>query len=98
MPASEGTSDKEDDKINQVDVLRLKHRQELVLIEMPFHSEIDNFQRILFGSAKRITDHLKREIPCGELRKVYSIHPLYFDIGQGNDYAYRGLMHFNGKH
>jgi hypothetical protein len=33
-----------------------------------------------------------------QLRKVYSINIVYFDIGQGNDYVYNGTTNFIGKH
>ena len=33
-----------------------------------------------------------------EVKKVYSISILYFDIGKGNDYLYHGQNTFTGVH
>jgi hypothetical protein len=36
--------------------------------------------------------------PYHTLKKVYSINLLYFDLGQGEDYVYRGTTSFTGLH
>ena len=36
--------------------------------------------------------------PYREVKKVYSISILYFDLGKGNDYIYHGQNHFIGVH
>jgi predicted transposase/invertase (TIGR01784 family) len=95
---SEGNADAEEQKINRVDLLCLNHLQELVIIEVQYHDEVDYFQRILFGASKLITDYLERGAKYGEVRKVYSVHILYFDLGQGSDYVYHGQLAFRGQH
>lgn len=93
---SESNAETEFDKINRVDLLCENHRKELVIIEVQYHRELDYFQRILFGASRLISEYLKRGAPYEEVRKLYSVHILYFDLGQGTDYVYHGLLAFKG--
>lgn len=95
---SEGNAEEEAQKINRVDLLCLNQLQELVIVEVQYHDEVDYFQRILFGASMLITDYLERGAKYGEVRKVYSVHILYFDLGQGSDYVYHGRVEFRGQH
>ena len=52
--------------------------------------EIYYLERILFGVAKAITEHIELGELYSQVKKVYSISILYFDIGKGNDYLYHG--------
>jgi predicted transposase/invertase (TIGR01784 family) len=86
----ESQSNKKDeyDKYNQVDLLCENEDNEIVLIELQFYSELDYFQRILFGVSKVITEYISESEAYNEVKKVYSINILYFDLGQGEDYIY----------
>jgi predicted transposase/invertase (TIGR01784 family) len=53
---------------------------------------------MLFGASKLITEYLKEGDLYSEVRKVYSINILYFDLGQGADYIYKGRTIFKGLH
>ena len=48
--------------------------------------------------AKAITEHIDLGGIYANVKKVYSISILYFDIGQGNDYLYHGQNTFLGVH
>jgi predicted transposase/invertase (TIGR01784 family) len=96
----ESQSNKKDDedKYNHVDLLCENSEKEIILIELQFYSEIDYFQRILFGFSKVITEHIKESDTYEMVKKVYSINILYFDLGQGTDYVYHGHTIFRGIH
>jgi predicted transposase/invertase (TIGR01784 family) len=95
---SESNKEAEDDKSNCVDLLCENQRGELFLIELQYLQEIDYFQRMLFGTSKLITEYLQAGEAYAQVRKVYSINILYFDLGQGKDYVYRGSTQFKGIH
>ena len=94
----ESQSNKEtvEDKHNQVDILCLNHKGELIYIEIQFYSELDYFHRILYASSKIITEHVKEGMEYENVKKVYSVNILYFDLGSGEDYIYHGQMDFKG--
>ena len=69
---------------------------EIVIVEVQLSREVDFFQRILFGTATAINDQIGEGQDYQVIRKVYSINILYFDFGEGDDYAYHGYMDFHG--
>jgi predicted transposase/invertase (TIGR01784 family) len=93
---SEANQEEESDKFNRVDLLAKNSSGELVLIELQHNSEIDYFQRMLYGTSKLICEHLKKGKDYREVKKVYSVNILYFDLGQGFDYLYYGKTEFRG--
>ena len=95
---SESNKETEDDKFNCVDLLCENQYGELLLIELQYLREIDYFQRMLFGTSKLITEYLQAGDAYEQVRKVYSINILYFDLGQGADYVYHGTTHFTVLH
>lgn len=95
---SEGNQQEERDKYNRVDLLVENSNGELVLIEVQVESENDFFHRIAFGAAKLLTEYLKVGEPYANLKKVYSVSLLYFNLGQGSDYLYHGATRFVGVH
>lgn len=46
--------------------------------------------------AKTITEHINLGDSYASVKKVYSISIIYFDLGRGNDYIYKGSSHFRG--
>jgi predicted transposase/invertase (TIGR01784 family) len=60
--------------------------------------EMDYLQRILFSTAKTITEHFQEGDPYAEIVKVISVNILYFDLGHGEDYVYHGTTSFRGLH
>ena len=60
---SESNKETEDDKYNRVDILVEFSSGELVIIEIQDSKEYDYFHRILFGTSKVITEHIKEGAP-----------------------------------
>jgi hypothetical protein len=95
---SESNKQQEDDKFNRVDLLVRGEKQELMLVEIQNDAETDYFHRILYGTSKLITEHIKEGQGYESIRKVISISILYFRLGQGKDYVYEYEGKFIGKH
>ena len=95
---SESNKSHPDDKYNRVDILVEDATGEVMLIELQFTIEMDYLHRMLFGTSKAITDRMTRGSKYREVKKVYSINIVYFDLGQGEDYVYHGRTHFTGLH
>ncbi len=95
---SEGNQQSENDKFNRVDILVVNSKEELVLIEIQNQNEFDYFQRMTYGTSKLIVEYLKLGDKYKNLKKVYSINIVYFDLGQGEDYVYHGKTDFIGLH
>ena len=95
---SESNKDSDDDKFNRVDIKVRNSKKELVIIEVQFNNEVDFFHRILHSSSKTICEHIDKGDPYSKVVKVISINIVYFDLGEGDDYIYRGQTVFNGFH
>ena len=95
---SEGNKETEDDKFNRVDVLAEDEDGELLIFEIQNNRELDYFHRMAYGTSKVISEYLKMGDPYEKIKKVYSINIVYFSLGQGNDYAYKGTTQFVSIH
>lgn len=95
---SEGNQQRENEKFNRVDIKARNSKDEIIIVEVQNTREIYYLERILFGVAKAITEHIELGELYSEVKKVYSISILYFDIGKGNDYLYHGQNAFVGVH
>ena len=95
---SEGNKDRDDSKQNRVDLLAEDADGELLLVEVQGESEYAYFQRILFGASKLVTEYIDSGKNYENVKKVYSINIVYFDLGQGKDFVYRGRTEFRGEH
>lgn len=98
IPESETNKDNPEDKSTKVDILCEDDQGELMLIELQYNSEWDFLHRMLFGTSKLITDYLQVGETYGNIKKVYSINIVYFELGQGSDYVYYGQTSFTGLH
>lgn len=87
-----------DDKFNRVDIKALNSKGEIIIIEVQNTRELYYLERILYGVAKAITEHISLGDRYHEVKKIYSISILYFDIGKGSDYLYHGQNNFVGVH
>ncbi|MCI5168628.1 MAG: Rpn family recombination-promoting nuclease/putative transposase [Candidatus Electrothrix sp. GM3_4] len=96
----ENESNKEDirDKFNRVDLKVKNQKDEIIVIEVQYERELDYLQRILFGTSRVITEHLRESEPYADIVKVIAVNILYFDLGQGEDYVYHGSTVFQGTH
>jgi predicted transposase/invertase (TIGR01784 family) len=95
---SEGNQETEDDKFNRVDILTQNSKNELIVIEIQNTYEIDYFQRMAFGASKALTENFNLGQEYVEIKKIISINIVYFDLGQGQDYVYKGGTVFKGLH
>jgi len=95
---SESNKQESDDKYNRVDILVKSSEGELMLVEVQNESQVDYFQRMIYGAAKLITEYIKEGEPYSEIKKVYSINIVYFGLGQGKDYVYVYDGKFVGIH
>ena len=95
---SEANQEREDDKFNRVDIKARNSKDEIILVEIQQTREIYYLQRILYGVAKTITEHIHLGDKYDQVKKVYSISILYFDLGRGADYLYHGQTTLVGVH
>ena len=86
------------DKFNRVDILVKNSNDELVIIEIQNENEYDYFHRMAYGTSKVLTEYISVGEPYKNIKKVYSINIVYFDLGQGEDYIYHGKTDFLGLH
>nr|VFJ64906.1 MAG: conserved hypothetical protein (putative transposase or invertase) [Candidatus Kentron sp. DK] len=86
------------DKSNRVDMKVKNQKDELILIEVQYEQELDFLQRILYATAKAITEHMNQSDLYENVIKVISVNILYFDLGHGEDYIYHGSTRFLGIH
>ena len=95
---SEANQETVDDKFNRVDILTKNSKNELIIIEIQSTYEIDYFHRMAYGVSKSISENLKKRQKYSEIKKVISVNIVYFDLGQGQDYIYKGKTDFIGLH
>jgi len=87
-----------DDKFNRLDIKVKNSKDEIVLIEIQYNRELDYLQRMLYATSKTIIEHIKESEAYSKIVKVISINILYFDLGEGDDYIYKGTTSFIGLH
>lgn len=96
---SESNQETESDKFNRVDLLVENSNGELIIIiEVQNTSELDYLHRLLYGSSKAISENMNLGEPYSSIKKVISISIVYFDLGHGDDYVYKGKTSFEGLH
>ena len=93
---SESNKTFENDKYNRVDIKAVDNNGDIVIVEIQQSFEYYFLQRILFGTAKTITEHVKSGEFYENVKKVYSINILYFNLGKGDDYLYHGFTQLVG--
>lgn len=95
---SEPNQEHKDDKFNRVDIKAKNSKGQIILVEIQQSRELDYLQRVLYGVAKTITEHMSKGRDYVDVKKVYSINILYFDLGEGSDYLYHGQTTLTGVH
>ena len=83
---SESNQQTSDDKFNRVDIKARNSKDEIIIVEIQNTRELYYLEHISLGERYY------------EVKKIYSISILYFDIGKGNDYLYHGQNIFTGVH
>jgi len=95
---SESNQEHEEDKYNRVDLLIRDSRGALVIIEVQTTTEPDYLLRMLYATSKVITEHIAQGDEYSKVKKAISVNIVYFDLGHGDDYLYRGTTSFVGMH
>ena len=95
---SESNQENEDDKFNRVDVKCKNDLGEIFIVEVQLTRQLYYLERILFGVAKTVTEHVHLGHSYSDVKKVYHISIVYFDLGKGADYLYHGQTKFYGVH
>ena len=95
---SESNKETEDDKYNRVDILVKNKKGDLIIIEVQNSYALDYFLRIIYGISKAIVEHIKEGFSYSKVKKVISVNIVYFELGQGDDYIYKGTTSFKGIH
>lgn len=95
---SEANQTNYDDKFNRVDIKAKEENGDIIIVEIQNTRELYYLERVLYGVSKAITEHISLGNSYAEVKKVYSISILYFDIGKGSDYLYHGVTNFIGVH
>jgi len=95
---SEGNKEEHKDKFNRVDLKVRNSQGEIIIIEIQYDREYDYLQRIFYGVSKTAIEYMKEGNAYSEITKVISVNIMYFDIGEGVDYIYKGTTSFIGLH
>ncbi len=95
---SESNQEDEDGKQNRVDLLAENDKGALFIIEVQNNTEFAYFQRMLFGTSKLVTEYINRGQGYQNIRKIYSVNIVYFNLGNGTDVVYHGKTEFRGIH
>ena len=95
---SEGNQEAENDKYNRVDIKAKDSKGSIIIVEVQLTTQLYYLERILYGVTKAITEHISLGQRYSEVKKIYSINILYFDLGKGADYLYHGKNIFVGVH
>ena len=95
---SESNRDYEENKSNRVDILAKDSDGSKIIIEIQNETESSYLHRILFGTSKLISEFLEKGHNYDEIKKIYSINIVYFNIDEGEDYVYHGTTDFKGLH
>lgn len=82
---SESNQQTIDDKFNRVDIKAKNSKGEIIIVEIQNTRELYYLERILYGVAKAITEHISLGERYYEVKKIYSVSILYFDTGIGDD-------------
>ncbi|ONI38113.1 hypothetical protein AN639_11500 [Candidatus Epulonipiscium fishelsonii] len=92
----ESESNKHSDisKGNRVDLMIRDSQDIRMIVEIQHASEADYLERMVFETSKTIVDNLDKGKSYGNIVKVISINILYFNLGEGNGYLYKGELQF----
>ena len=95
---SEGNQTFQRDKFNRVDLKVRNGKQEIIIIEIQYDREYDYLQRIFYAASKTAVEYMTEGDSYAQITKVISINIMYFDLGIGEDYIYKGTTRFVGLH
>ena len=94
---SESVAEAENDKVNRVDLLCQTSLGEQIIIEIQFYHQVEYFQRMLYATSRLVVSNMEQGMRYDQVKKVYSVNLVYFNLGEGTEYLYRGATHFRGR-
>ncbi len=96
----ESESNQEDvqDKFNRVDILVKVAQGQRIIVEMQCASQWDYLSRLLYGTSKVVCEHIRIGEKYKNICKVISVSIVFFNLGVGKDYLYKGSTTFKGLH
>ena len=95
---SEGNQESAEDKFNRVDIKAKDSDGEYFIVEVQTTRYTYYFERVLYGVSKAITEQMGAGKKYGDIKQVYSISIVYYDLGKGVDYFYEAKTDFIGVH
>ena len=95
---SEGNQQSQKDKFNRVDLKVRNDKGEIIIVEIQYDREHDYLQRIFYGVSKTAIEYMESGQAYSNITKVISVNIMYFDLGKGDDYIYKGTTQFIGLH
>jgi len=95
---SESNKNHAEDKSNRVDVLAETAEGRHIIIEVQCTRQWDYLSRILYGASKTVCENLSSGEAYQNISQVISISIVFFNLGSGKDYLYRGRTVFKGLH
>ncbi|MDD2723470.1 MAG: Rpn family recombination-promoting nuclease/putative transposase [Methylovulum sp.] len=95
---SESNQDYQRDKFSRVDLKVRNSNGETIIIEIQYDREFDYLQRIFYAASKAALESMQAGSEYADITKVISVNILYFDLGIGKDYLYKGSPRFIGVH
>lgn len=95
---SESNRRYEENKSNRVDIIARDADGSKIIIEVQNETESSYLHRILFGTSRFISEFLEKGHNYDEIKKIYSVNIVYFNIDEGEDYVYHGTTSFKGLH
>ena len=98
MLESESNKETREQKLNRVDILAKDENETVIILEIQVSKEYDYYLRMLFGVSRAISERMYEGKAYKNVKKVYSINIVYFDLGHGDDYVYHGKTNFVGIH
>ena len=85
-----------DDKFYRMELKAKNSNGEDILVEIQNMTRFYYLERLFYGVPKAISELVNLNDTSKEVKKVYSISILYFDLGKGSDYIYVGQNNFVG--
>lgn len=86
------------DKSNCVDILAGTDKAQRILIEVQCSGQWDFLKRVLYGTSRAVCEHIQAGSAYKHVMKIISVSIVFFDLGEGKDYVYKGETRFKGMH
>ena len=95
---SEGNQLDSEDKFNRVDIKAKDDKGEIFIVEVQTTRYTCYLERILYGVSKAVTEQIGKGGRYSDIKQVFSISIVYYDLGEGDDYFYECKSDFIGVH